>query len=66
METQPKWNISLKNNILLKKKRSKIEEENFEILSALFGDKGISQESPILTDFHCHKTMNKKFRCRGI
>ena len=47
------WNIlSLKSNIIVKKKRSKIEDENFNFLSTLFGNKDfISKESPILADF---------------
>ena len=47
------WNnLSLKNNITVKKKRQNIEDENDHIFSTLFGDKDfISQESLILADF---------------
>ena len=48
------WNIlSLKNSIITKKKRPKIENEKFcNFVSSLFGNKDfISQESPILADF---------------
>ena len=47
------WNIlSLKNNIIVKKKRSKIEDKIFNFLSTLFGNKDfISRESPIFADF---------------
>ena len=46
------WNIlSLKNNIIVKKKRSKIEDEIYNFFSRLFGIKDfISQENPILAD----------------
>ena len=45
--------LSLKNNIIVKKKRSKIGKMKiFDFLSTLFGNKDfISQESPILADF---------------
>ena len=47
------WNIlSLKNNIIVKKKRSKFEIKICNFLSMLSGSKEfISQESPILADF---------------
>ena len=45
--------LNLKNNIIVKKKRSTIEDEKIcNFLSTLFGNKDlISQESPILADF---------------
>ena len=49
-----KWNIlSLKINIIVKKKRPKMKKEKIQnFLSTLFGNKGfMSRKSPILADF---------------
>ena len=53
VEDIDEWNIlSLKNNIIVKKKRQKVEDENFQLFTTLFGNKDfISQESPIFADF---------------
>ena len=53
MKDIDEWNIlKLKNNIVVKKKRPKMEVKIVNFLLTLFGNKEfISQESPIFDDF---------------